>query len=160
MRRAVFVIAFTAFSLAFGVPLYATGIGATGGWTGLTIGSSDLTGGAGTDLQNSYESTSNATMINITGTVGSDDAWQVQVRKSDTWPSEVSLQLKRTGDGSGGGTVSGGNSYIVVGTSDADFFNGTGDRTAIPVQYKISGMSISVPPDNYSTSVTFTVVDI
>lgn len=161
MRRAVFfVLVFVTF-LFFDVPLYATDIGATGGWTGLTIGSSDLKGGAGTDLQNSYESDSKATMINVTSTSGK---WEVQVRKveegSNLWPNGVSLSVRRTGEGSGGGTITGGDSYISVTRTDVVFFEGTGDRTAIPVQYKISGMSVSVPPGTYSTTLTFTVVDV
>lgn len=161
MRRAVFfVLVFVTF-LFFDVPLYATYLGATGGWTNLVIDSSYLQGGAGTDLQGSYTSGVGATTISITGTSGE---WQVQVRKveegSNLWPNGVSLSVRRTGEGSGGGTITGGDSYISVTRRDVVFFEGTGDKTAIPVQYKISGMSVSVPPDTYSTTLTFTVVDV
>ncbi len=161
MRRTVFAAAFTAFFLSFAVSLHATDIGATGGWTDLVIGSSDLQGGAGTDLQDSYTSGEEATTLNVTGTSGSNGAWKVQVRMDNTsWQSEVILSVQRTGDGSGAGSISNGTSYTAVGTSDVYFFEGTGDKTAIPIQYKISGMSVSVPPGTYSTTLTFTVVDI
>ena len=71
----------------------------------------------------------------------------------------ATLYVKRTGDGSGSGAVHGGSSYVVVETSDTDFFEGSGDRTDITVQYKVSGISINVPPGTYSTVITFTVVD-
>jgi len=77
-----------------------------------------------------------------------------------SWQSEVILSVQRKGDGSGAGSISNGTSYTTVGTSDVYFFEGTGDKTDIPVQYEISGMSISMPPGTYSTTLTFTVVDI
>jgi len=108
----------------------------------------------------SFESKLDATVINITGTGGSGDAWQVRVRKSSVSQLHgVVLYAKRTGNGSGSGAVSGGSSYVAVETSDTDFFEGSGDRTDITVQYKISGISISVPPGNYSATIIFTVVD-
>jgi len=161
VRRAVFAAAFAAFFLSNTVSLHATDIGGTGGWTDLVISSSDLQGGAGTDLQGSYTSGEGATTLNVTGTSGSDDAWKVQVRMDNTsWQSEVILSVQRKGDGSGAGSISNGTSYTTVGTSDVYFFEGTGDKTDIPVQYEISGMSISMPPGTYSTTLTFTVVDI
>lgn len=124
------------------------------------IDSSCLVGGAGSDLIDSFESKLNATVINITGTGGSGDAWRVQLRKSSVSQLRgVAFYVKRTGDGSGSGTVSGGSSYVAVETSDTDFFEGSGDRTDITVQYKVSGISISVPPGNYSATIIFTVVD-
>lgn len=99
-------------------------------------------------------------MINITGTNGSADAWQVRVRKNGVSRLQgVTLYVKRTEDGSGSGTVRGGTSYTAVETSDVDFFDGCGDRTGITVQYKVSGISVNVPPGTYSTVITFTVVD-
>lgn len=125
------------------------------------IDSSCLVGGAGSDLMKYFESKLDATVINITGTGGSGDAWRVRVRKSGVSKLHgVTLYAKRTGDGSGSGTVSGGSSYVAVETtSDTDFFEGSGDRTDITVQYKVSGISINVPPGNYSATIIFTVVD-
>ncbi len=138
---------------------YAIDVYVTGGWN-LTVDSSCLVGGAGSNLIDSFESNLDASMINITGTGGSGDVWRVRVRKSSVSQLHgVVLYAKRTGDGSGSGTVSGGTSYVAVETSDTDFFDGSGDRTAISVQYKVSGISINVPPGTYSTVITFTVVD-
>lgn len=142
-----------------GLSACAVDVYATGGWN-LTVDSSCLVGGAGSGLIESFESGLDASMINITGTSGSADAWRVRVRKSDALRLHgVTLYVKRTGDGSGSGIISGGTSYTAVETSDADFFDGCGDRTGIAVQYKVSGISINVPPGTYSTVITFTVVD-
>ena len=136
----------------------AVDVYATGGWK-LTINSSCLAGGAGSGLIESFESSLDASMINITGTSGSADAWRVRVRKSEALRLHgVALYVKRTGDGTGSGTISGGTSYTAVETSDVDFFDGCGDRTGITIQYKVSGISINVPPGIYSTTITFTVV--
>jgi len=142
-------------------PLFAAiSIGVTGGCN-LTVASLNLIGGAGTNLKGSYESESGVTAINITGTTGNDDVWKVQVRKSGTlWPSGVMLQLRRTGEGTGAGVISGGTAYVSIGASDADFFDGSGDKAGIPVQYKISGMSLAVPPGAYSATIVYTVVDL
>ncbi len=137
------------------LPLEAADITATGGWSE-TIDASDLIGGAGTDLTGSYESSPSATVIDITA-LGN---YRVDVRRSDTnWSTSFTLYVKRTSDGAGSGTISGGTSYIAVPTTDTEFFSGSLDRTNIDVQYQLSGMSVSISPDTYSTTLTFTIVD-
>ena len=158
-EAAFFAFVTVAFLILSGPSACAVDIYATGGCN-FIIDSSCLVGGAGSDLMKSFESKLDATVINITGTGGSGDAWQVRVRKSGVSKLHgVTLYVKRTGNGSGSGTVSGGSSYVAVETSDTDFFEGSGDRTDITVQYKVSGISIKIPPGTYSTVVTFTVVD-
>jgi len=125
-----------------------------------TIGASDLVGGAGTDLQGAYESSSDEVAISIINTSGNDDNWRVDVKRTDsTWHGDFKLWVKRTGDGSGGGTIAGGGAYQEVGTAYSGFFSGTGDRNDIRVQLKLSGVSVQVPPHAYSASITYTVVD-
>ncbi len=134
-------------------------ITATGNWSE-TIDASDLSAGAGTDLTSTYESAASQTLITISNTGGSSDTWRVDVRRADTtWHGDFTLSVQRTGSGTGGGPISGGTSYQAVGTSDASFFSGGGDKTDVPVQLKLDGMSVQVPINTYSTTVTFTVVD-
>ncbi len=45
-------------------------------------------------------------------------------------------------------------------TTDSELFSGAGNLNNIDMQYELTGMSIGVLPDNYSTTVIFTVVDI
>ncbi len=135
--------------------LFAADITAVGGWTE-TIGASDLVSGAGSDLQSDYYSSTNATTLDVTAAGN----YRVDVRRSDTnWSTSFTLYVKRTSDGTGSGTISGGTSYMTVSLADAEFFTGSLDRTGIDLQYHLTGMSINIPPDTYSTTLTFTVVD-
>ena len=130
-------------------------INVTGNWSE-TIDASDLQAGAGSDLKSTYESAADAGLLAISDTAGG--AWRVDVRWSDTtWHTNFTLSVKRTGDGSGGGSISGGTVYQVIGESNVEFFSGTGDRSGIPLQFKLGDMSLQVPPDTYSTTVIYTV---
>ena len=133
-------------------------IDATGDWSE-TIDASDLQAGAGSDLKSTYESAAGTGLLTISGTSGNGDTWRVDVQRSDTtWHTNFfTLSVKRTGDGSGGGSISGGTVYQVIGESNVEFFSGTGDRSGIPLQFKLEGMSLQVPPGIYSTTVTYTV---
>ena len=130
----------------------------TGSWT-LTIDASDLQAGAGSDLIDTYESASD--QIDITLYVQGANQWRVDVRKSDSnWHSDFQSSVRRTSDGSGPGSISGGTSYQVVTDTDQSFFNGHKDRQGIKVQLELSGVSVQIPPDTYSTTVYYTVVQI
>jgi len=131
----------------------------TGSWS-LTITSSDLISGAGSDLKSDYESAADAVSISISGTTGASDNWRVDVEKIDTnWPNSLNLYIKRTSDGTGG-SVSGGTSYQQITDVNQTFFSGSGDVSWINVQLKLNGVSIQISPDNYTTTVYYTVVDI
>ncbi len=130
----------------------------TGDWN-LTITSSDLISGAGSDLKSDYESSVDAVSISISGTTGALDSWRIDVDKVDSnWHSDLILYVKRTSDGTGG-SVSGGTSYQQVTDTNQSFFSGSDDVSGISVQSKLSGVSIQIPPDTYATAVYYTVVD-
>ena len=138
----------------------AIDITATGSWS-RTIDASDLASGAGSDLVGIYESAVNATVLTLLNTTGNTDNWRIDVRRSDsTWHGDFILYIQRTSDGTGGGSISGGLSYTAIGTTDSQFFSGAGDRSSVNLQYKLTGMSVSIPPNTYSTTVVFTVVDV
>jgi hypothetical protein len=136
-------------------------ISATGGWSE-TVNETDLISGAGSNLVDTYESNTNASTITISNCIDDQDEWKLNVKRDDTggWPISLILYVKRTSDGNGQGSVSGGLSYIEITTTDNQFFSGAGDRAGINLQYKLSGMSVGVTPANYNTTITFTVVDI
>jgi hypothetical protein len=145
--------------LLFAAPGWGLDIDATGDWTGV-IDSGDLIGGAGTDLISTYTSDPDQGSVTITGASGDSDAWRVDVRRSDTtWHGNLAIAVKRTSDGTGGGSVSGGASYVDAGLVDAEFFSGTGNRSGVEFQLRLSGVSVQVPPNSYSTSIILTVVD-
>lgn len=138
-------------------------IDATGDGWAETIDAADLQAGAGSDLVGAYESATDAGSLTISGTAGNDDAWRVEVRRTDStnWHSNFILSVKRTGDGSGDGAITGGTGYQKISNESNDtFFSGAGDRSGIPLQFKLGGMSLQVPPATYSTTITYTVVDI
>jgi hypothetical protein len=136
-------------------------ISATGGWTE-TVNSSDLVSGAGSNLIVTYESATNATIVSITNCLSRFDNWRVDVRRVDggNWHANFTLSVRRTSNGTGLGSISGGLSYIGITTTDSQFFSGRGNRSNINLQYRLTGMSVSISPKNYSTTVVFTVVDI
>jgi hypothetical protein len=138
----------------------AIDISASGGWTE-TIDEADLVSGAGSDLIDTYQSITNATTANISNCADDSDNWEIDVRRVDgTWDGDFTLYVKRTSDGEGSGSISGGISYIEITTTDTQFFTGAGNRNNVDLQYELTGMSISASPENYSTIVVFTVVDI
>jgi hypothetical protein len=82
------------------------------------------------------------------------------MRTDVTWDSHLTLSVRRTSDGVGGGAISGGDSYLPLGTGTSTFFSGTGDRLNIQMQLRLDGVSASVPANSYATTITFTVVDL
>ena len=135
---------------------FARGIEATGGWS-RPIGADDLIAGAGTDLVSVYESLANATLIGIDA-AGRKQDWRVDVRRSTSvWDSSLALYVRRTGAGTGSGSVTGGTAYQLVTDTDTPFFSGREDRQAIPVQYRLGGVSIQLTPNTYSATVVFSV---
>lgn len=128
----------------------------TGSWSE-NINASDLQAGAGSDLISTYESATDAVSIDVTETSGN---WAVDVKKIDThWHSNLHLHIKRTSDGTGSGSISGGGAYQEVTDTDQSFFNGSGDRSNVNIQLKLTGVSVQVTPDTYTTTVYYTVYD-
>ena len=127
----------------------------SGDWSE-TIDVSDLQSGAGSDLIDTYESASDQVDIDIN--IGGSGQWQVDVRKTDTnWHSNFQLSVVRTADGQGTGNISGGTSYQEVTDTDQIFFEGSKNRTNIGAQLKLSGVSVQIPPDTYTTTIYYTV---
>jgi hypothetical protein len=139
----------------------AIDLSATGGWS-KTVNASDLVSGAGSNLVDTYESTTEATNITISSCTDDSDNWRVDVRREDGggWYGDFTLYVQRTSDGTGTGFISDGLSYLEITSTDTQFFSGAGDRSNINIQYQLTGMSIYVSPSNYNTNIIFTVVDI
>jgi hypothetical protein len=149
-----------AIPFAFGGASWAgLSISAVGTWSE-TVDETDLAGGPGSNLVSTCESTADQVSVDISGTTGDSDTWRVDLKKTDTtWHGDLHLHLKRTSDGTGSGSISGGASYVEATDTYTEFFSGGGDRTGIHVQLKITGISVGVPADAYSTTIYYTVVD-
>ena len=154
-------IAFTVVLVAvISVPADAISIVVTGVWAEI-VDKTDLQGEPGSSLHSTYESAADEVVIDITGTSGSSDNWRVDVRRSDTkWHEDLVLWVRRTGDGNGDGAISDGTIYQQVTTTDTELFSGSGDRTTIDIQEKLTGVSTQMLADDYATTLTYTVVDI
>ena len=157
MKKKAFTYALLTVSALFlcsGGLCWAISISATGIWSE-TIGSPPPA--AGNDLPNTRESATNAISINITSTSGN---WSLTVEKIDSkWHNNLHLYVKRTSDGTPSGNISGGSSYQEVENTAQPFFNGNGDKSNVSVQLELTGISIQVPPDTYTTTVRYTVSD-
>lgn len=113
------------------------------------------------------QSPSNQTLISLSLEGGIFNVlfnnWQVEISKYDTkWHPNLSLEVKRTSNGSGTifGSISGGTIFQEVTPNSKSFFSGIGNWSGIGIQYQISGLSVLIPADTYSTTVMFTLIDI
>lgn len=156
VRHIVLLLLFLLIS-SYGI-CWAVSITITGSWAE-TIDASDLVAGAGSDLIDTYESASDQVYVRIVA-VG-DRYWRVDVKRIDNnWHADFQLSVRRTSDGTGDGSISGGTSYLAVTDTDQSFFNGYMGRNMIDIQLELSGVSIQIPPDTYTTTVNYTVVEI
>lgn len=133
----------------------AVDINVTGDWNTLA-GADDLIGGAGTDMRPETTSAGGACSLDVSNT--DTESWTVRVsRDNDDWPSGVTLSVRRTGDGSGPGSVWGGTSYVTVDGSERTLFSGLGDRSNVQLQLRLQGRSIDQSPDVYASTLTYSV---
>jgi len=139
--------------------LVAIDVAVEGGWT-MQITGTDLQGGPGTDLVDSHTSAVDQVWLAVSGTTGPGDSWQITVSRTEAlWHAELTVQIRRTGDGIGG-SLSGGTDFQVVGAAGALLFSGEDDIADIPLQLRVSGLSVQIPPAAYATTITLTVVDL
>jgi len=136
---------------------WAVRIRVTGGWTEI-IDFNDLQGGPGSDLISSYESLVDAVDIDITG--AGNALWEVDIRRVDTnWQPALTLEARRT---SSHPDVYGGTAYQQVIMSDQLFFYTNvraNNARNIKIQYRLGGVSVQIPPGNYTTTVSYTVIE-
>ncbi len=144
-----------------GLPaVFAAGVTVTGGY-GFIIDQNDLSGGAGSNFNPEHSSPVDAVLITVTGMLSDTDAWQILVRKENTlWQGGLGLSVLRTAAGTGTGTINGGNVLpLVLTATDQVFFEGAGNRSAIPIQLRLDGVSVLIPVDTYAATLVFTIVD-
>lgn len=146
-------------ALAVPHPVWAVDVALTGSWS-LTLDAADLVAGAGTDLVDPQTSPTSQVTVDVSGTLGDGDTWRVDVRRADVaWDPAIHVWVRRTGAGSGTGSISGGTGFQEVDATDGAFFSGAGDRTGISLQIKLTGLSVGVQPDTFSSTLVYTVAD-
>lgn len=124
----------------------------------LTLGATNLTGGAGTGFPSVFESAPDEVSVGISKTVDPPATWQVDIRRTDSnWDTGVRLYARRTADGTGTGSITGGTVYQEISDVDQYFFSGSGDRSKIEIQYRVEGVSLALGLDTYLTDISYTV---
>src|SRR5688572_16101177 len=87
----------------------AADLSSTGDWTE-NVNASQLVAGAGSGFPNSFQSVSGTTVLSIANATGN---WRVKARRSSgPWNGNLILWVKRTSDGSGSGTIAGGETFL------------------------------------------------
>lgn len=142
-------------AVCWGSAVPAADLAVTGNWS-RTVNNADLAAGAGSDLHSLIESGTAEATLDISNTFGGN--WAVVARKSAiTWPATVSIAVRRTSDGSGGGTIAGGTAYLTLSTTDQTLFTGTGDRSSVQLQLRTDGLSVEHGVGTYSLNVIYTL---
>jgi len=83
--------------------------------------------------------------------------WQVEIERVDNhWHPDLKLMVRRT---SSSANVFEGNLWREIRAYPDFFFWGRGNAEHIHIQYEISGISVTIPADTYSTQIYYTVSD-
>lgn len=133
-------------------------ISVTGNWAKI-IAASDINE-AGNDYPTSYASNTNQTLLSINPN-SQGKLVNVYVTRSDNnWHNDLTLRVRHTSTGNNN-SVNGGSLYETITngqTSVTPFFNFTRAVTNMALQYEITGISVLLPVDIYSTTITYTVM--
>lgn len=154
MKNLIFI-----FFLVISNSLYsqAINISVVGNWM-KTINASDISE-AGNDYPSSYASNIDQTKITI-NPKNLSKTIVVYVHKEDiAWNAALTIKIRRTANGTNGNiNIAGGLIYQAITNNDANFFTCKGYHTFVPLQYEITGISVVLPVQSYSTLIMFTVM--
>jgi hypothetical protein len=146
MKKKILILNLLIHLILLTIPLYLSAenlkISASGSWS-LSIDQSNLISGGGSNLQSTYQSPPDATLIDIKANKKS--SWAVYVRRIPL-PNHLTIYVRRTSDGRGKGTIEGGENFIPLGEGYTVLFKGRGERKDVTIQYIIKGVSISSSP--------------
>jgi hypothetical protein len=85
-----------------------------------------------------------------------------QISKNDLeWNEALELYIRRTGDGKSDYNNKPVNGYYYqkLDSNSTIFFSGQGWINSIPLQLKITGLSVTLPAKSYATEIIFTLID-
>ena len=91
--------------------------------------------------------------------------WNIKVFKTDlNWHNDLNLEARRTGNGQrignqGNPNIQDGESNQLINNTSTYFFQGKGEIVHIPVNFSLSGFSLTMGASTYETRVVFTVYD-
>jgi hypothetical protein len=134
-------------------PIIAADISSNGTWYEM-ISAADLVAGAGSNLRAPIDSAGGTTVLSVAAA----GAWQVKARcDSGAMPAGTTIWVRRVSNGTGSGTISGGEAFVQLSATDSDFFSGSDTRSSISIQFRITGLNCSAAPGSYSSPITFSV---
>ncbi len=109
---------------------------------------------AGSDIDAIF--TTSQALINLT--INTSRSYRISVRRADTnWDNRLSFYVRRTGNGSGRGSIFGGTDFLLLDNFDRTFFEGFFTRSSIPIQYEFRNLSVLVPADGHTSAVVYTI---
>lgn len=91
--------------------------------------------------------------------------WKVEVRKEDvSWDDAMQVEIVRSGNGyskenNKSNRVNDGQNYQVVSANSSYFFGGKGLVSEIPIQFRLSGISLVHGAGDFETNVMLTIYD-
>lgn len=134
-----------------------------GNWT-KNISALDIIYGAGNDYSNSILSADNQSLITVSpgGKIQNYVSIDVLVQREDVaWLNSLSLNVRRTDKGNNGNNmISGGINFQPISNINSTVvFSCTGQHTSVPLQYEVTGISVLVPVQNFSTRVVYTLMN-
>ncbi|MBM3498784.1 MAG: hypothetical protein FJX74_08945 [Armatimonadetes bacterium] len=102
-----------------------------------------------------------AVLLSVTGMSSPLAGWRVEVRREGgAWPEGMKLWVRRSGDGVGAGRLSGAHGFTEITPSGTLLCLGQGDRTGIPLQFRITGLSLHAPVGAHMAGVSYGLITI
>jgi hypothetical protein len=141
-------------------PSLAVSPKASGGWN-FIVGKDNIPGGPGGNVTGDYESPVDAETLTVGACTSAADAWRIDIKKTDAlWDSDLVISARIRNPGTGDGTLTSFGTYQVLTDTSMPFLSGTGNRTGIAIQLKVSGISISrIQAGRYLADLVYTVTD-
>ena len=142
-------------TMALAARVEAADVAIIGNWYE-QIGPDDLILGAGSDFRSTFETGATGATLGIANTQGAP--WTLWVKRDTScWPAAVSLAVRRTSDGTGAGSVSGGTDYLIIQDYEQSLFQGVGDRSGIGLQLRLVGISVQQGAGQHACLLTYRV---
>ncbi|MCH8541557.1 MAG: hypothetical protein LAT58_12420 [Opitutales bacterium] len=121
------------------------------------INQSLLRGGAGKDLIPRLSSEPKQIRLSVEAHPEAD--WHILVYREDlSWDPSLQLDLRQTFQGPDRGrSIWGGQRFTEVHTERQEWLSGTGPIDDLPLQFRLRGISVQIPPENYQTAIIFLI---
>jgi hypothetical protein len=118
---------------------------------------------AGSDLSSTFETSANFTQLDIRN-MAAQKGWKVTIKKQDiNWPGTLLMYVRRNSNGMACMTCTGVNTglsstnYVLLSNLETDYIFGTGEVIGIDLQFRVAGISLTLPAQSYSLEIVYTL---